>query len=497
LTVRLSKLTAVSIAPTAGAILPFAFAPYGIYPAAILCIAVLFYLWEGSSVRQAALLGWLFGIGMFGHGVWWIQVSVHQFGLPLYTFSVSITILFVVLMALYPAVNAYVARRVPAKSSAVRLIVVYPLTWALFEWLRGWLFTGFPWLLLGYSQIDSPLAGTAPIIGCYGTGLIAAVLAGSLVYACRTTGRFRFGALGLIVLVFLAGGVLSGRSWTSQIGEPIKAVLVQGAVPQELKWRPSYRQSSIELYTDLSKPYWNAQLVVWPETALPAFPFEIPEVLAALSERARSTDTDLLIGMPTGQAGRHGYFNSVVALGPFPGRYDKRRLVPFGEYLPFDDVIRKITGFLNIPMSDFSRGAAEQTPLTVAGHEVAVSICYEDAYSAAISDGLPAAAFLINVSNDAWFGDSIAPHQHLEIARMRALETGRYMLRATNTGISAVIDDQGQVLARSPQFVPHVLTTDVIPREGATPYVRYGDRPVLIVIALGLLLAIVPIGARR
>lgn len=465
----------------AGAMLAFAYAPYGFYPSAVLSIAALFWLWRDASPREAAGIGWLYGVGMFGHGVWWIQVSIHKFGLPLYSFSVTVTVLFVLFLALYPALCGYCARRFAASRAAVQLLLVVPCLWTLLEWVRGGLFSGFPWLLLGYSQIDSALAGYAPIIGVYGVSLVVAVLAGALVYCSHHLDRRGAGAVVLALFLVLGGAWLNTHEWTQPIGVPKSAVLVQGAVPQEIKWQAAALQATLELYQSLSASHWGKDFIVWPETAIAAFPDDIPQVLAALKVQASEAGTALLVGMPTGDL-RGSYYNSIVLLGSHDGHYDKHHLVPFGEYLPFDTWLRPVLDFLKIPMSSFSPGPARQPPLQAGSVAIGASICYEDAYASEVARPLPAAQLLVNVSDDAWFGDTIAPHQHLEIARMRARETERYLLRATNTGISAIIDAHGRIVARSPQFQSVVITGDVQPRSGATPFVRYGSTPLLVVL---------------
>ena len=479
---RASWLAAVA----GGAVFPLAFAPYGLWWCAYLALALLFHLFKGASARAAAVTGWWFGLGMFGHGVWWIQVSVHQFGVPYYAFSVSVTALFVAAMALYPALVGCLSRVLPADGEIVRGVVLAPALWVLAEWLRGFLFTGFPWLAAGYSQIDTPLAGIAPILGVYGCSAAIAVSAG-IVAVVPALERRTGAMLGMSLLVLFGGAaVLQQRDWTAPAGEPLTAVLVQGAIPQAIKWRVEQRQPSLDLYQALSAPHWGVDIMIWPETAIAAFPFQVPEVIEALHGQAVRSGTDLLIGMPSGDPYGADYFNSVVDLGATPGRYDKRHRVPFGEYFPFKSLLERMARLLTIPMSDFAAGAAEQTPLQVAGYTAGVSICYEDAFPQEVAKALPQAAFLVNVSNDAWFGDTIAPHQHLEIARMRALESERYLLRSTNTGISALVDHNGAVLSRSPQFEPHGLAGAVVPRAGATPYTRFGNRPLIIALALAI-----------
>jgi len=461
----------VIAAIAAGAAVPLAFAPYGAYFLAPVCLALLFHLWETRSPRCAAATGYWFGLGMFGHGIWWIQVSVHQFGLPLYSFSVPVTGAFVLFMSVYPALAGYLYAYVRGESRALGVLLVAPAAWVTIEWLRGWLFTGFPWLLIGYSQSDSPLSTVTPVLGTYGVGLLTGVIAGGLVLLINGKHAERIAALGLIAMIGAGSFALEQIEWTEKTGDPLTVALVQGAVPQAVKWRRDFRQPSIDLYTELSAGHWGSSLIVWPETAIPAFPAEVPETLQNLRRRARDNDTTLLTGMPT--ADTHDgsrYLNSVVALGANDGVYHKRHLVPFGEYLPFDRWLRPVLTFLRIPMSNFASGAAAQPPVIVADHVVGISICYEDAYATEVVRALPQAAILINVSNDAWFGDSIAPHQHLQIARMRALEAGRVMLRATNTGISAIIDHRGRVVSRSGQFEPEVLGGEVSARTGTTPF---------------------------
>jgi len=469
------QLKHAGLALIGGAAVPFAFAPYNFFWVIFPAIALLFLLWERASSGEAAALGAIFGLGMFGHGVSWVQVSVHQFGLPLYSFSVTVTVGFILILCVYPAVCGYVLARTRDFSLPVRMLLLFPAAWTISELLRGWLFTGFPWLLLGYSQVDSPLAAYAPLLGVTGISLACALVAGCLVMAVRGTRRERVLTAVILVALVLGGIALDRHAFTRAVGKPQAVALIQGAIPQAVKWNREYREASIELYSSLSEPHWGKFLILWPETAIAAFAQEVPDVMTRLSARARSSGTALLVGMPAGDPAADGrYYNSVVQLGAETGRYDKRHLVPFGEYLPFDQWIRPVLTFLRIPMSSFTPGAEKQPLMTANGWVLGISICYEDAYSGEVARALPQANVLINVSNDAWFGKSIAPHQHLQIARMRALETGRYLLRATNTGISAIIDERGKVVARSRQFVPDVVIGAMIPRAGMTPAARYG-----------------------
>ncbi|MGH8596232.1 MAG: apolipoprotein N-acyltransferase, partial [Gammaproteobacteria bacterium] len=441
----------------AGAAAPLAFAPYGVYPVAVLSLTALFWLWCDSTPKRAAWLGGCFGTGMFAHGVSWVQVSIHQFGLPLYTFSVSLTVLFIAIMTAYSVFAGYCVQRVPARNGTVRLLVFMPIVWVGAEYLRGWLFSGFPWLLLGDSQTDSWLAGFAPVAGAQGVSLIIAIIAALLVYLVKNRApRMQLIAAMSIVTLIVVGAVLLHIPWTRSAGK-IEVALIQGDVPQAIKWDPEHRPRTLELYGALTAPHWRKSIVVWPETAIPAFPDEIPDTLANLRSRANQAGTALLAGIPTGDRRRGPYFNSVVLMNDPSIRYDKHHLVPFGEYLPFDRWLRPVLDFLTIPMSSFARGPSLQAPLEYGALRIGVSICYEDAYAREVTKALPLANILVNVSDDAWFGRSIAPDQHLQIARMRAIETGRYLLRATNTGISAIIDHRGRVVARSPQFASVVV----------------------------------------
>jgi apolipoprotein N-acyltransferase len=293
----------------------------------------------------------------------------------------------------------------------------------------------------------------------------------------------------VIALVAAIGFALKTVSWTSPAGDSQSVALVQGAVPQALKWQEASRTPTLELYESMTTPYWGHALVLWPETAVPAFPDEIPDVLSRLGQLASKHGTSLLVGIPSGDRHRGPYYNSVMLLNAPDQRYDKHHLVPFGEYLPLDRWVRPILNFLAIPMSNFAAGGERQRPLQSGPFRIGVSICYEDAYASEVRKSLPAANLLVNVSDDSWFGDSIAPHQHLQISRTRALEAGRYLLRATNTGISAIIDADGHVLARSPQFKPFVLRGHAITYQGATPFVRWGPAPV-IALSCTLLIAV-------
>ena len=416
-------------------------------------------------------------------------MSIYRYGGVSLETSVLLTGLFVVILAGYPALLGLLGSWLGRGRRLPSLLFVYPGTWTLVEWLRASLFTGFPWLSLGYSQIDSPLAGLAPLVGVYGVSLAAASTAGILLYGMGTTPRRRGLAAAALTLLWGAAWLLQRVDWTVPDGRPLRVSLVQGDVAQDLKWLPGEREATLQHYAALTRQHWDSALVVWPETAVPMFYQQVPrDFLVDLTREARAHHTDLLIGAPVLDPERGRYYNGLVSVGGPAGFYYKHHLVPFTEYLPLKQVLGGLVDMLHVPMSDFSAGPAVQPPLEAAGTYIGVSICYEVAFGREIFRALPDARMLVNVSNDAWFGDSLAPYQHLQMARMRALESGRPLLRATNTGITAVIDAHGRLQARAPKFVPYVLTATVQPRAGLTPYLHVGD---VLAGVLGAVMALV------
>ncbi len=487
---NLQKHLGDSLAPIAGAILPLAFAPYTLFPIAVISPALLFLLWQNVSPKRAFLRGLLYGIGLFGFGVSWVHISFHQFGgLPLFG-AILLTAAFVLIIALYPALLGGLLTRFFSENTPIKLLLIFPAAWTLMEWLRGWLFTGFPWLSLGYSQMDSPLNGFAPIFGVYGVSWLTVLTAAIFIYSFNIK-RLRILPIIAIIIVWGGGWLLSSISWTHPQGKALKVALIQGNIPQEFKWQSSYQIPSMQRYLQLSQAHRDAELIIWPETAIALFYHDIekylPDFLEQLDAEHIKYDTDFLIGVPVMEK-NGSYFNSVASIGKQPGFYYKYHLVPFGEYIPFQSSLGNLLELLDIPLSAFSAGEAKQVNLKSAGETIGASICYEDAYGELIRKSLPSATLLVNISNDAWFGNSIAPHQHLEIARMRALETGRYLLRTTNTGISAMIDAKGKIIAQTPQFKIITLRVTAQPYQGITPYVRFGNGLIVSLLLLSLLL---------
>ncbi|BAO45751.1 apolipoprotein N-acyltransferase [Thiolapillus brandeum] len=471
------------LAFAAGGLCVLAFAPFSQGWVALLSLALLFLLWRDASPGQAFWTGWSWGAGLMGFGVFWLHNSIAQFGglnLPL---AIFITLLFAVFVALFPGLAGWGANHLTA-ARLPRLLLAYPACWVLLEWSRSWVLTGFPWLSMGYSQIDSILAGYAPVLGVYGISLVALLMAGSLLL-------WRSPWIVLLPILGLGGWSLQNIAWTSAAGAPFTASLVQASIPQHQKWLPSQLGPTLDFYVAETEKLTHSRLTVWPETAVPAFADKVEtEFLQPLHEHLKNQGRDLLLGIPVREEdGR--YYNSLLALGASGrGRYDKRHLVPFGEFMPFARVLQPLIRMLAIPMSSFSAGDDDKPPLLkLAGYPAGVSICYEDAFPGQVSQALPEAAFLLNASNDAWFGDSLAPYQHLEMARMRALETGRFMLRATNTGISAIIDERGWVMRYLPWGKRGTITERIQPLAGSTPYVRAGNGLVLGLLLLMLLAA--------
>lgn len=478
-------IAADGLALGAGALLPLAFSPYGLGPLAVPLMALLFGTWLYASPRRALWRGWLFGCGLFGAGVHWVYHSMHVFGGMTPAFAGLVTALFVLLLALFPALAGWLATRFAGGGPWLRALLVFPAVWTLVEWLRGWFLTGFPWLDLGYSQVSWPLAGLASVTGTYGVTWAAAFSGGLLIVLVGAPNRARLVAAVCVILLWLGGWLLGRVDWTRPAGPPLSVSLVQGDTPQALKWQPGEQQAILAGYAAATRAHWSSRLVVWPETAVPAFYRDVrASFLQPLAAEARAHDTDLLLGLPVQDPVTGRYYNAMVSLGDRQAFYYKRHLVPFGEYIPLQDVLHNLLDLLHVPMSDFSPGPRHQPPLLVAGYPVGISICYEIAFADDVLRALPQAAFLVNASNNAWFGNSSAPYQVLEMARMRALETQRYVLSATNNGMTAIIDDRGRVVKSLPRFAPAVLTGTLQPRRGATPYVRVGDHPVVVTAVL-------------
>lgn len=467
------------IAVLAGAATSLAFSPVDWWPVAILACATILALWLFSSSRRSAWHGFLFGLGLFSVGISWVFISIHYHGFVGLGLSLFLTFALILFMALFPMLLGYLLGRFfsqgfESRATRYKLLLVFPAAWLLMEWLRGWLMTGFPWLNLGYSQTNSLLAGLAPLVGVYGVSW-AVVFSAALLVGLLFDKAGRIFYLSMLLLLWMFAMVAGMIDWTKPNGAPIKVVLLQGNIPQDLKWHPDVKRPTIELYTELSREHWDADLIVWPETALPAFYHEAETFLRDFEVEARENNTDMLIGMLSLDKDRRQYYNTMMSIGSERGEYHKNHLVPFTEYLPLKSLLGGVVTFMQVPMSDFSKGGAEQKPLKVANQYAGISICFEDAFGEEVINALPEATLLVNVSNDAWFDDSWAPPQHLQMARMRALETGRPLLRATNTGMTAIIDEKGVILKAAPQFEVATISDIIQPRTGMTLYAITGN----------------------
>ncbi len=474
-----------AVALIAGALLPLSFSPFHLYPLAVVSLALLFASWQNVSAKQAARRGFLFGLGMFGVGVSWIYVAIHDFGQASVFLASLLTGLFVSFLALYLAALAWIVKRKTGPIlTDIDLIFLLPVAWIGFELFKAWSLTGFPWLELGISQIDGPLAGYTPVIGALGVSWLVALTAGLLLSLMQS--RRWWLALPVIV-IWARGEFLKTVQWTSPYADEIKVSLIQGNIPQEIKWNPEQLFKTLALYQARTEQNWDSDLVIWPENAVTVFHHQAKALfLDPLAELARKNDTDVLLGLPVMQQDSRDYFNSMMLLGQEEGFYHKRHLVPFGDYVPLQ-WLRGLIQFFDLPMSSFISGSDGQTLLRAAGHDVGISICYEDTFSNEVLDTLPEAKMLVNATNNAWYGDSFAPHQHLQISQNRALETGRPVLRSTTNGISAFINFDGSLSSQTPQFEEAVLTGMVQPRQGATPYVSMGRMPILLISLFMLL----------
>lgn len=464
-----------------GVLTVFGFAPYGLFIAPLLGLGVLFYLWQTSQQpKQAFALGMSFGLGLYGFGIYWIYISLHTFGGMPWWFAGFCTFCLCAFMALFPALVGYFSKRMGW------LWLTAPVLWGVSDWVRSWIFTGFPWLTLGYSQVPhSPLAGFMPVLGVYAVSVHTAFVAAVIAYwiANRNqTSVWKRNAIASIVMLLVSGLLLKAVEWTKPIGDPISVALLQGNISQSIKWSPEVAGKTIAQYLEMVEQS-KAQLIVLPETALPVIAQQLDTAtVERLRAHGKQNQGDVLVGLVQYDAANESYFNSAISFGSAPMQaYSKSHLVPFGEFIPFKAAFGWIyRDWLNIPLSDLSRGH-NQSPMQLINQHVAVNICYEDVFGEEIIHPLPAATLLVNMSNDAWYGQSFAAEQHMQFSQARALETGRMMLRATNTGATAIIDQHGFVLTHAPHDTQTILEGKAQGFQGSTPYVELGNWPFILI----------------
>lgn len=472
-----------SLTLLAGVLVTLSFSPFDYWLLAIVAMSLLLASCTTGRVGQAVRCGYCFGLGQFGAGVSWLCSGIHDYGGTDYGTAATLTVFLVAYLALFPALACWVSFAFFRHCIVLRLLGVFPAVWGLTEWVRSWLLSGFPWLQLGYSQLDSPLAGLAPVTGVYGLSWMCALTASSLVAVFYLRGfYYRAGLIGLLLICWCGSGMMTSVAWTQPLAEPFQAALIQANISSKLKWKPRQRDDALRIYSAMTRQVWGSRLVVWPETALPMLYDSLdPRFINSFREELINHDSDLLFGIITAGSRHRRYFNTMKLWGKHTGDYHKRHLVPFAEYDPVSQLPKFIAGAVNFPMADFSSGPGRQQPLLAAGFRVAASICYEAAFGSEMLLGLPEAAYLVNISNDDWAGSSLAPYQHFQMARFRALETGRYLLRAAVSGITAFIGPKGEIIRSAPLFARTVLVGRVVPMTGSTPYVRWGDNLALTV----------------
>jgi apolipoprotein N-acyltransferase len=476
----------IALAGLAGAALPLAFAPFGWWWLAPACYAILFFVWRGRSPRFVFLCGFVFGCAEFLLGTYWIYISVHVFSQAPIWLAVFLTVGLAAVMALYPALVGWAAAKWLGTAGGKTWLATLPALFVLAEWLRGWVLTGFGWLSPGYSQTDTWLLGLAPVLGVLGVGWAVLLLAGALVALGFGTRRERLAAGIVAVGVLGAAGALDQIEWTAPKPNPISVALAQGAIPQDQKWKPEQLPSIANLYRELTADALGADLIVWPEAAVPQYFSNMRGYLAGIETLAATGGSRVMLGMPRYDATTGMTQNAVFVLGRPDPVYVKRHLVPYGEYFPLPGFVHGWLKAMNLDYPDLEAGASHQPPVALLGERIAVTICYEDVFGAEQLQSFPAATLLVNVSNDAWFGDSIAAAQHLQIARVRAAEVERYLLRSTSTGITGVVGPKGEILARLPQFTSDVLRSSVRGMTGSTPYIVWGNAAVVL-LALAVL----------
>ena len=478
-----------------GALLTLSFAPFGIYPLAVIAPAGLLVLWLQATPKSAFWLGFLFGVGLFSSGAYWLYTAIHDFGYVDHYLTIIIMAGFVSILSTYPALVGYLCARFFPLTQPTNLLCAFPALWISAEWLRGWLFSGFPWLFLGYSQTNSPLKGYAPILSVYGVSLAIAFTSALFVNAWRKYQQKDYRALYIslfvIAAIWISGALLNLISWTTPTSKPISVSLIQGNIPQSIKWSPEHLDLSLNRYTSMTKPLLKKnQLIIWPEAAVPISLQNASDFIDALDSKANAAGSSIILGIPAKALEGDGYYNAIVTLGKTRNIYLKRRLVPFGEYTPFQHYVARFFDFMNVPMSTMVSGNYQQPPLMIDNVKILPSICFEITVPELMRSNDSSIGALLTLTNDAWFGNSTEQALHLQMAQMRALEFKRPLIFSSNDGISAFIGADGRIESTAPAHTVAILNGNIQPRNGLTPWLYLGGDPMTAIVLFLLFRAI-------
>ncbi|WP_296434957.1 apolipoprotein N-acyltransferase [Zhongshania sp.] len=483
------KISHYAFVAVAGASLTLSLAPFDWWWTAIIAMAALAASLNSATAKQGFILGWTFGSASFATGVSWVYVAMHDFGGTSVALAIPMTALFCIGLGLVPALFAYIYCRWIRDGIAGKTLG-FAAMWVLAEWLRGWIFTGFPWLYLGYGHLHTAMAGWSPVIGVYGLSFWVALSGAAIAFSITAPAQLKrhgYASIAACLALFALGFSLQNHEWTTADAKPpLRIGAVQSNISQEKKWAYTQYWATLEQYDLASEELWpDSDLVIWPEAAIPTLYHNALSYFEYIAERAEANNSALITGVPTRT--KEDMHNSVMVISGGEGIYHKQRLVPFGEYVPLAHYLRGLIAFFDLPMSSFNRGDPDQGHLQVKGWQLAPSICYEIAYPDLVAQSARHSDLLFTISNDAWFGRSIGPDQHMQMAQMRALENGRELIRVTSTGITAIVDHHGNIRTRIPSFTAGNLKGVVHARNGTTPFTRYGSTPI-IVLCFGLVL---------
>lgn len=483
---RLSLRTLCAWSLIAGLLIPLALAPLNIWPLAFFSPALLAWCMYRQNRQRVMIMAFCFGLGMFAVGTSWVFVSIHQFGNASIPLASMLTALFVVfLAAIFCLPFALISRKNTVAASTH--LVLFSCLWVIGEWIRSWLFTGFPWLFIGYSQLQTPLAGWAPVGGIYAVSLATLLSACTLsLFLISKRKTEKIVATVIIASLWISGAAFTQANWTQIQGLTRKVALVQPNIPQRMKWQQDFIQPSLSRLRSQSANAASADWIIWPEAAIPLLYHQALPFLESINQQASQRQNALITGILYDDPKTKTYYNSLTGFGMATGIYHKKRLVPFGEYVPMENTLRGLIDFFNLPMSMITAGPEQQPGIQIGAYNVASAICYEIVYPDLVAHNARNSAAIITVSNDAWFGHSWGPLQHLQMAQMRALETGRYVLRATNNGVSAIITAKGKIQIASEQFVQSVIQGEIEIMAGNTPFMSLGSRPTILLCLIAL-----------